>query len=467
MISDFIITAIKERCAALFAELDRLEIKQFPSVGPRSLLKLIRKANESILTRIGELENSSALRRIITPDQFEQRINRVAKLIPFLHILLSFLEGAERKGASFPFALPIERLILEYLQDSSVVFASRPELNYSFEEISADINAVFKQAGLEQVCQGFPRYFVVISFPQVEAENILLHCIFAHEIGHGIYLKESLASRVLRSVRLSKAEITTFSSQLFRAIQNQSTGKHKQLTLYPQEIQIREAVTDQLNKSAERWGDELTSDGIAVSLFGPAYFFAFVHFATSFQLLDASSLSHPSSRLRLRLIAKMIRALRFEDCFPAKIKRYYDEWVRVANQPIVGDPLLGIVSRAFERVLDDIVRETMRAIKNPYKQTRYRQEMKVLPAMINAGMMPIEIVSDSKARKMETQSIIAILNAGWAVYLASLKEFARTHNLAQDFAINPLKVKRKLQEEISKAVELQEIKTRWDELSRD
>jgi len=465
MIADFIITAVKERCATLDAELDRIEIKQSPSVGPRSLLKVIRDANKLILVKIGELENLQELRKTITAEQFEQRINRVAKLLPFLHILLSFLEGAERKGASFPFALPVRRLILKYLPDSDVVFASRPELNYSFEEISEYIKSVFKKAGLDQVCQGFPRYFAIISFPQVEAENILLHCIFAHEIGHGIYLKESLAGRILSRIRISKVEIRRFSLQLFQAIQKQATDKTKQLPLYPQEIHLREAVTEQINKSAESWADELTSDAIAVSLFGPAYFFAFVQFVTSFQLLDASSPSHPSPKLRLRLISKMIRSMRFEECFPPKVKAYFREWAKVGDQQIMTDPLLGIVSRALESILETIIRETLRVISGPYQSSQYRREMKVLPGLINAGIMPVEIIADPKSQKMKTQNIIAILNAGWIVCLANLQEFAKTHNLAEAFTDNPLKVKRKLQEEISKALELQEIKTRWVELS--
>jgi len=294
MIADFIISAIKERCAALDSELIRLRAKQFPSVGPTTLLNLVKKANELILTKVDQLEKSQELRKTITDEQFEYTVNRFARLLPFLHELLSFLEGAERKGASFRFARPIRRFMQRYLPECEVIFASKPELNYSFQEISAYINKVFKEAGLNEVCQYFPPFFIIISFPQAEAENILLHCIFAHEICHGIYLRENLIDKILKKVRISKKEIQRFSTQLFSAIQKQSTGKSKQLPLYPQEIQLREAITEEINKSVESWADELTSDSIAVCLFWtclplclhPAYFVTAVRCVLSFSSLS-------------------------------------------------------------------------------------------------------------------------------------------------------------------------------------
>ena len=147
------------------------------------------------------------------------------------------------------------------------------------------------------------------------------------------------------------------------------------------------------------------------------------------------------------------------------MKAYFLEWARVGDQQILADPLLSIVSRAFETVINDIIAETLRVIQSPYDAGQYRREVKVLPALIKAGIMPVEIISDFKSRKTKIQDIVAILNAGWIVNLAYLEEFAKTRNMAEAFANNRLEVKRKLQEEISKALELQEIKTRWDELS--
>jgi hypothetical protein len=45
---------------------------------------------------------------------------------------------------------------------------------------------------------------------------------------------------------------------------------------------------------------ELSSDVYGVLTFGPAFLFSFLHFTAGFQRLDASAVTHPPGRLRLR-----------------------------------------------------------------------------------------------------------------------------------------------------------------------
>jgi len=162
----------------------------------------------------------------------------------------------------------------------------------------------------------------------------------------------------------------------------------------------------------------------------------------------------------------MIKFQGFDKYFPYKVRTYFVEWTNVADLNIqMTHPLLEIVSKGFETVLDDIIEESQKVIPSPYKPDQYHNDMKVLPDLINAGILPIEVIDDEKSGKMKTQDIISILNAGWIVYIAYLEEFAETKHLAEALKQNPLQVKRQLQDEISKALELQEIKTTWDELS--
>jgi hypothetical protein len=44
----------------------------------------------------------------------------------------------------------------------------------------------------------------VISVPGVEANDVLMHAILAHEAGHGIYIQKKLADKILPKVRIPK-----------------------------------------------------------------------------------------------------------------------------------------------------------------------------------------------------------------------------------------------------------------------
>jgi hypothetical protein len=454
-IADFLINCIKERCAALESEVCRLLVTHSTSPGATSLLKLIEDTNRQILDKIETIAKSTTIRNTLTNAQLEQSLNRFAKLLPTLHELLSFLEGTERKGSFFPFAHPLRRLMRKHIEECEVVFASRPELNYSFEEVSSPIRSILNAASLNDICNIFPKYFLIISFPQAEAENILLHCIFAHEIGHAVYQKENLVDRILGRVKVSKEQIKNLSSE---ALMSHRGSRRLNKTA----IQIREQITEEINKSAESWADELTSDAIAVCLFGPAYLFAFIHLIISFQLMDNCSDTHPSPRLRLRLICQMMDLLKYTRHFPGPLRKYYGPWKREASRPVqVDNPILKVVSRSFEPVLSAIIQQTLKTVKPQYTDSTYAADIKTLPQLIIAGILPVEVVKDHKKRTMQTQSVISILNAGWLVNLTALDEFAKSRHLK---TADPFKVKRKLQEEISKALELQEITTMWKEL---
>jgi len=298
-IADFLIESINERCAALAAEIDGLLVRH-SSPGALSLLRLIRDVNNRISGKIHE--HAIATRNTLTADQLIQSLNRFAELLPTPHELLSFLEGAERKGSFFPFVHPLSRLLNKHIENCGVVFASRAELNYSVDEVANPIRNILKPAGLDEACKDFPEQFFIISFPRAEAENIFLHCIFAHEIGHAAPLKEQLIDKILRSIPRNRKAIARLSSELL-------TAQRGSIPLNQSAIQIREEITEEITKSATNWAEELTSDAIAVCLFGPAYLFAFIQLTSSLQLLDNCSETHPSPRLRLRLVCGMIELL--------------------------------------------------------------------------------------------------------------------------------------------------------------
>src|SRR5205814_2345729 len=90
------------------------------------------------------------------------------------------------------------------------------------------------------------------------------------------------------------------------AIKGLPAGGTAAAGLAPSATQVRQAIRRALNEMMLSWLEELGCDAIGLCLFGPAYYFAFVHFIVSFQHLDVTSATHPAPRLRLMLMRTMM-----------------------------------------------------------------------------------------------------------------------------------------------------------------
>ena len=287
-----IIETTKERCEALSKQLGKNLEKQYPSDGPYILIRLVHQINETIKSKVASLDQDEEVFSLLTERQIQQRINRYAKLLPFLHDLLALLDGAEIKDTPSPLVPALRQLTREYIPNAELVLASKSELNYSFIEVGKNIKDLLSLAGLGEAAKGFPDPFIVVTFPAVESDNILLHSVIAHEIGHGIYQRQRLSEKLLPTINIDKKIISTLAAKIFQSKVPKTGSKKegsKQLYLYPSEVEIQAAVAEFVNTTIENWIEELTSDAIALALFGPAYFFAIIHLVASFQLLDNPS----------------------------------------------------------------------------------------------------------------------------------------------------------------------------------
>jgi len=463
---DTVLEAARERCEALEKEATRFENRRFPSQGPRILLNLVRRTNDAIKGSLRAIAEDTELRELLTPEQFELKVYRHTEFLPYLHWLLSFLQGAEVYDTPYALIPPLRRFLRKCLADSEVIFSSQHELNYSFFEVAENIRRLYENAGEEkfkELVKEFPSNFIAITFPSVETNHVLLHCMIAHEIGHGIFVRDKLHEKLFPLVRIDHIEITRFARHVTKPEHPKS-----QLELLPTELQVRQSLTKKINDSIDGWLNELCSDAIGLCLFGPAYYFAFLNFIVSFHYFDKTALTHPAPRLRLRLLSEMIadgdstETLGYAPYFDDNVSRLYESWKKEAStERELGDPLYRIVSQAVTPLLKMIANTAIESSKELiYKTEQFNKTDELCRLLVNV-IPPVELVRTHGAER-EITDLVSVLNAGWQVYLSSMEEFAK--NLRLDSSKNGPESKERLLQILLKSVELLETITRWKEV---
>jgi hypothetical protein len=107
--------------------------------------------------------------------------------------------------------------------------------------------------------------------------------------------------------------------------------------------------------------------------------------------------------------------------------------------------------------------ETMNG--SEYTAKEYSEKVPTLCDLIVNIIPPNEVV-DFKKKETTNTDVVSILNAGWEVYLSHMDDFAKNY-LKLTYQANKLKCDKELNELLLKAIELNEIKTRWDEIGND
>ena len=463
-----IIESAKERCQALALQLDKADEKQYPSPGPAALLNTIRRINRAVEEKLNQLETDSELFSILTSKQAHQHVNRWSQLLPYLHELLGLLDGAEIQNTPSPFVPSLRTLVQKYLPNAELVLASKTSLNYSFLNISQDLRKLLVHIQLIDAAEELPEYFVIITFPRVEAENILLHCVIAHEIGHGLYKKHGVSEKLLPLIEIDKAKIAEIAQAIYQAeasaaINTSKTSKNSgQGTLYPNENDLRAQIALFANNTITNWLEELGSDAIGFALFGPAYLFALIQLVVSFQLIHNASPSHPPNSLRVRLLLTMLGSFGktnasleiFED-LPIGLQQFAENWKSNCDPLDLPEPIWVVIVNAVLGAIDAMGKIAIEVIGKSVYVNDQILTINPLRELVVAGIPPNELI-DVKNESFTYPGMIHILNAGWQVLLSDMENFART--FGKDYKSNKVESKAMLNRLILKAVELDNIR---------
>jgi hypothetical protein len=289
-----------------------------------------------------------------------------------------------------------------------------------------------------------PEWIVVLSYPAVQSNNILLHTIMVgHEVMHLEDWVSNISSTLIKSgqVKIIKKEVRREAKK------------------------TKEKQGGELFKNTgpvlRSWLREIIADLIAIRRFGPAYFFSFLSLSFALGVMDQFSERHPSSRTRLKLMFDELRNMGYMR--PRKINQriveelqFWENYINSKNVYPSGKYLIALNSilRARERI-----RARVRALNRSKEYTihNFLNEVPKLLEYLNNGIPPSEVF-DISTHLSTPATLSGILNAGMCQYLDGLKEI---QGLLKNEGNLEMLAMTKFNELLSRAIEVSIVLQEW------
>src|SRR6266849_10079540 len=451
------IRSAQDRASAIVEEKHRVENKVYASPGSQHLLKFVEDAAIRLQALL-EAEKDIANTDLLNASELETRLHRTTKLIPVLHMLLGFVEGSDVNRSPGQLIQPLRRYVRSIIPGSEIFVSSKAELNYSIQDIAAPLRKLLSDTPLQSSCEVLPQLLFVVNIPAVEAGEILIHGLLAHELGHPLYKTHDLAGRLLPNIKVKDDLVKGLVKML-------SEGRQGQQNPTP-DLRLREWVTEQVTSRTTGWVAELSCDAIGIRLFGPAVFFAAVHLMISFKHLDEGGKSHPPSRLRIKLMTRMLKQLYSVDKWHDKLQAFMRDCDEISADAVAPRSMFDHVAieSIDDRALDLIAETSSMAVPDTqsYTTKQFKEDSAELTRLLTNYIPPGERGPYGRAVPVALASII---NAGWHVFLCDFETFREGLPTGDSGARSSAKTK--LHELILKALEISEMKTAWDEASLD
>ena len=135
---------------------------------------------------------------------------------------------------------------------------------------------------------------LVLNYPELEADSVLLHPLFAHELGHRALSQEPFVAEVLAPLLTDQG--------LLRGLREAVAADMPEASDIEVNAEVH-AVSEMLGY----WLEEMLCDTIACALLGPAYVLSFATVVLSGT--NGPGLQHPPANVRVGLILDQLDAL--------------------------------------------------------------------------------------------------------------------------------------------------------------
>ena len=297
---DFVI----DKAFRLEKRIDELQAKEYYSKDPKKLLSLFNEVIKQIAKSIESTENEDPA-----------KIMRINFLLTVFHYFLDEIEHIEVDNVPVEMLPIFNEILKEYKLKTVLVFRPNPIYNYSYFPITRVIDE-FSQKYPEARVSEAQSNIAVISFPSSERTSALLHCCFAHEIGHHLNESFSIAAQIEPKIfeLIDKKLIDKYVEgllEVFRKHKSIIGGTEVTLDKFILKQPLFLRATEEFGRIVRKWLDEIVSDTFAIYLFGPAYIFAISEFLLSSQDLETYSETHPPSFIRIKNLVELFDELGF------------------------------------------------------------------------------------------------------------------------------------------------------------
>ena len=285
------VTALRSSLESLLEHVEALQLHRYPA--SPVIPHVLEEIRWSIRRAVKRLESSDVSELFIGqsgPDTVRgtsqlRAIQQRASALQSLHQFVLRLGRMAHEQRPPWLGEVLGSIISRHLPERSfgLLFEPQPAaIEYVYEEVRPDLDHWLAQFALGDESalarsRKLPNDILILGYPAAEPQNVLLHPIFLHEVGH--YVTKSLVR-----------EIVDHPGGALPAFDDEEDDSFIQECL---EIEFR-------------WLWEVASDLFAARIAGPAYFFGLAHaFNLSCSLTDFGS-AHPPAGLRLRVLRDLL-----------------------------------------------------------------------------------------------------------------------------------------------------------------
>lgn len=445
---EYLIDLVAGHCLAFSDHIQPLKSRQYASDFPKKFIKDLESLNNEIKVKLDSLKVDPDF-SLLSDEAAHRIINRYVDLYNYLCNSASFIEKSDIPHTIVELVQPIKRLVNLHtdVREFELLLYPFPILNYVFYNLGRDLTELKKELGISNTKVKFSKQLITIGFPGLELGQTLSHAIIAHELGHCLYMQGNLNKKLLPLVKLSKVNVNKILQRI------SSSGSYSMDDI--------SRITKDINTTSEKWVKELACDAIAYFLFGPAFLFATIELLPIMHpSFDYDISTHPPTRMRLGLLYKMFeQESEFISLMTPKVKRHLDKWRQIARsqRPTFSLLITELAGQAIIGIYDKIIEAAQAVVGESriYSASSHSEEIKELVNRAKNFILPNEYIKNGKSKVVSMQSIF---NAGWLVYYAEMDKLQAT------FKLDSWVCKRKLNEIIARAIELNEIQKRWREV---
>lgn len=455
---------------ALFNQINKLKLTSYPSIEIPKFIDELSDICDFLLRQFESISSSS---------YSEIRLYRL--IFNNLQEIVSYIAQANIANHPMEVMIPAKEIILKFGDET--LFFTQPlwYLNYAIGDVwtkfSKTINELFPEIEFDT------KKKILIQFPIIHKDDVLLGCVMGHELGHyfdlhsGLNISASLLPQLLQHDNIHKL---TGSLQL--KIQNPAINLSSEQSERLKLELVKKVLGD---NHLINWLKEFVADIIGILLYGPASHFSgdsiftFSSLSENGQLIDNYSDSHPRSSLRSIVRINTFIKLGYYQNFDAAIQNHIntskEKWESARIQPNdyfidgnIGNDLiyrLILNNQSYEYIeqilvenLDQIIDFVISNIPTNlhYNFSTYKD---IVPQLSNKI---INFIPPNELNNRPVDSI-SILNAGWHAYLIhkdklneNLIEHEKDYNIRE--MINNL---------IKKALTSAHIHRRWNDVRID
>jgi len=367
--------------------------------------------------------------------------------------LCVFLDTSEHIYLSNETLFALRNLTSKFSKDFKLTLVPSCEYIYkvySFQNLYERLAKPFNIEGIES--NNYPNWFFFLQYPNIEAQNILLNCVFAHEIAHFKDFQDQISESLIKDIHIEeKAFGELIERQLKEPIEKLEGEKPQQLTF--KDVWGKERIERDLYKMVtvitRNWLTEIVADLLALRTLGPAFLYSLIQYSLLLQIMHNYSDSHPASSWRIKYCIDELKELgAFDTIKNKKIKLYLNTWKKHIDKSH-RKPESGIYNVSFltlQNALDKI-RRYIRVVSKTFTidMKIYNKETDKIKKEFFLKCIPPIAVWNAKKEKSIYFNKIYIINAAWEVFLTEKENFCKNFDIKNiDDSVKAIEVLNKL-----------------------